>query len=376
MERIKKIGVWFLMLNKRLFKKKSFLLILCMVPCLTLGMLLASEKDSSVLRIGLYANEEDEAGNLVIQSLMEKDSIIHYERAASVEEAEAMVRQGRVEGAWIFESSLSESLQAETGGTAGRAVRVLQREDNMQMRLARVRLYEEVYPHYVYRLYMDYLQKHSGGEGSSEEMLKQYFESGLTEESLFEMRYADVSEPEGEASYLMAPLRGMMALWLMLVGLASAMYFLQDEKNGLFAWIPVKRRYLLIWGYHMIPILDGAVVVLAALWFSGMYAGWGRELLSMLLFTLMISGFCICCQILCGKSERLGSVMPMILLGMLVLCPVFLNVRQLHGVQLLLPPYYYLTSLHSGRTVMEMAVYAAAAFGLGYLLYRLKPSCR
>lgn len=374
MERIKKIGVWYVMLNKRLFKKKSFLLILCMVPCLTLGMRLVSEQDSSVLRIGLYANEDDEAGNLVIQGLMEKDSIIHYERAASIEEAEAMVRQAKVDGAWIFENSLSESLQGEDGGTDGKSVRVLQREDNMQMRLARVKLYEEVYPHYVYGFYLDYLQNHFAGKDGTEDMLRQYFENGLTEESLFEMRYADVSEPVGEASYLTAPLRGMMALWLVLVGLASAMYYLQDEKNGLFAWIPVKRRYFLIWGYHLIPILDGAVVVLAALGLSGTYADWGRELLSMLLFTLMISGFCTCCQILCGKMERLGSVIPVLLLGMLALCPVFLNVRQLHEIQLLLPPYYYLNSLHSSRTVMEMALYAAAVYGLGWLFYRLKPN--
>ncbi len=374
MGRVSKIAVWYWMLQKRLFRKYSFWLILCMAPCLALGMRLASQEESSILRIGLYAGEEDEIGTAVVRGLMEKESIIHYEKAASVEEAENMVLQGKTDGAWIFEESMEERLKMAADGGMKKLVRVLQQEDNAQMKLARVRLYEEIYPHYVYAFYMDYIRNSlDGGEACSEEDIGKYFDNAWVEDNLFEMRYmGDAAKPTEDSSYLLAPLRGMMALWLMLVGLASAMYFLQDEKDGMFDWIPVKRRFFLICGYLLVPALDGAVIVLAALKFSGVFTAWGRELLSLALFLLMLVGFCSLLQILCGKMEWLGGCIPILLLVMLALCPIFLNIRQLHTVQMLLPPYYYLTSLYDKGRLAEMAVYTVVVYGAGWFLYRIK----
>ena len=57
MEKIRRIAVWYYLLNKRLLKKRSFLILLLLVPLLVFGMRIVSKQDSGVLTILLCSSE-------------------------------------------------------------------------------------------------------------------------------------------------------------------------------------------------------------------------------------------------------------------------------------------------------------------------------
>ena len=56
-----KIFTWYILLTKRLFKKKSFVLVLLLLPCLSAGLLLVSTQESGVLTVALVAEKKEAA---------------------------------------------------------------------------------------------------------------------------------------------------------------------------------------------------------------------------------------------------------------------------------------------------------------------------
>lgn len=99
-------------MNKRLFRKWSFLLILCLVPLLTAGMRLAAGQESGVLSIALYLPESGDGLSAEIPGRLEgRDGVLRYVACGTEEEARRMVEAFEADAAWIFPEKLEESLR-------------------------------------------------------------------------------------------------------------------------------------------------------------------------------------------------------------------------------------------------------------------------
>jgi hypothetical protein len=81
--------------------------------------------------------------------------------------------------------------------------------------------------------------------------------------------------------------------------------------------------------------------------------------------------FCNLLRLVVGKPERLGSVIPLTLLCMLILCPVFIDVNGFGAIQYLLPAYYYLKGLHSDFYLYGMFVYSVVLIAISILTLSL-----
>lgn len=365
-----KMIMWLVLFQKRLLKKPGFLVLVLLVPCLAAGMRAASLQESSLLRIVLYCREEDEAAGKLVEELLWEESVIHYDLAESEEEARDAVVQGRADAAWMFLEDLQEGLdRAARHGRVEELVTVVQQEDNMQLRLARMKLYAAIYPDaYVYSVYEDFIgNRLSGGEELEEGLLRQYYDAFQVTDQLFCMRYANAEDEVEDVHYLLSPLRGMLALCLVLMGMAMMLYYMEDEQNGVLDRIPLSARFRYALGYSAVAAVDGAVLVLASLELAGVAVGLGRECLGVLLLGIMTVGFCNLLRLLCGSRERLGACLPVLVVGTLVLT-VFFDFRQLRFLQYLLPSYYYGKAVHSRAYFGDMAIYAAVANLLAFLV--------
>ncbi len=377
--RFRKIVTWLFLFQKRLLKKRSFLVMMLLPLCLVSGMKLASGQESSMLRIVLYCQEDDEAAQKVFRKLMEEDSVIHYELADSEEAARAAVTREGADAAWMVLEDLQQGMDAAIRrGRVEELVTVLQHEDNMQQRLARMKLYAAIYADsYVYSVYSDFVEDKLGGRGEvTPEQLQEYYDATFVTDELFAMRYANVEDEVEDTGYLLAPLRGMLALWLIFAGLAAMLYFMEDEQSGLLDRVPMSLRLPCAAGYSAVVVADAAVLMLAALWIADVAVSFGTETLGMMLYCVMAVGFGNLLRLLCGSRERLGACIPVLLVGMLVLCPVFFDFRSLRLLQYLLPPYYYLKFVHSRAYLYDMAFYAVASIGLMVALDKVLGRCR
>lgn len=370
---IRRMLTRYFLLNKRLFKKYSFLLILCIVPLLVGGIRLLSKEESGIARVVLcLPNPEDALASQVVEKLVNEEGILRYLFCESEEEARRMVIENEADTAWIFTEDLADRLRTVASRKRiGPVVKVVERKESVSLIFSREILGGALYPAFSYVVYEEFVRNDLGLSEVTEEELRQAYERTLVEGSLFEMAYLDDGQDtEEDFHYLQAPLRGILSVWLVLCGLAAGLYYMQDEEQGVFSKIPVTRRLPAAFGVCAVFLSDAALVVLLACKLAGVFTVWHREVISCVLFACATLAFCNLIRLLVRTPERLGSSMLILTAGMLVLCPVFLNLRSFRAVKYLLPSYYYLLSIHNVRYLYGMVIYTTVVSALCMLLFR------
>lgn len=365
MKNSRRMLLYCVFLGKRFLKKPVFLILLCTIPLLALGLRIVSAEDSGMVHILLAVEDtEDQAVQEMVQKLLEADSVIRYTLAKDGEEAEKLVKSGQADAAWIFRSGFQE--KAEKLIRNGKSKRedspvlVIEQEENVLMHLSRIRLFGAIYPSLSFSLFQDFVQADLGlGENLTEEELRGFYEENRIERQFFQRAWTDSGEaPQPEkGSYMTAPLRGMLILVILLCGLAADMFFLQDEEQGVLDSVPMKVRDRLLYMYQLAAMIPAAAAVLPALFLAGDFMAPGRELLLMLLYLPACMVFCKLIKRLCVTAKLLGTCIPLLMLAMFALTPVFFSIGILRSVQYLLPPFYYLTEAFTGGVPTGIILY-------------------
>lgn len=370
MKHLKTAGLWYVLLNKRFLKKYIFTVLLLLIPLLTLAVRSLGREDGGVLHVLLcQENGDPEGSDGIIQELLQKNGVIHYEFMNDQEEARAMVRRGKADSMWTFPEDMQQALQNYLEDTKP-VVAVYVREDTVQTKLVREQLYGVLYSRLSLETTRLFIQEQPMFSYLSEEEkdreIETLYEENAVPGSIFQFSYLDHTDIDtDQVQYLTAPLRGIVALVLLLAAMAAAMFWIQDRDEQIFSWMPVGRKRWFPLFYIGIAVLDAALVCLLALYLSGTFTTWVVEIPLMTLYAVSVTGFANLLQKLTGNLKRMGAVVPVILLVSFVLCPVFLNIRTVPLLQHLLPAYYYLNSLHNGSMVLKFAVYTALVCLLG-----------
>lgn len=371
MKALKRLALWSWLLTKRLFKKPAFPILLLCVPLLCGAMAAVARQDSGVVTVALVCGTEEPVARRSADRLLRSNSLVRCVEYAEETEARAAVEHGDVDAAWIFCEEVNEELEHFITGRRTRGlVTVVEREDNVFLRMAREQLAAAIYPEASYALFRDHFVHGLGvSEDTPEETLEAYYSVQVAEEPIIVFSHTDGSARAIAADYLVAPVRGLLALLLVLTGLASAMYYYHDAEQGVFLRLSASRRRLLPLLSHLCALLPVAAAVLLALYASGLLTGWAREAGTLLLYCLAVAAFCELLRKLCRSDVRLGALTPVLLAAMLALCPVFLDWKLLEPVQRLFPPYYYLKGIYSdGGMIWQLGIYTAAAAALAVLI--------
>ncbi|MBP3602845.1 MAG: ABC transporter permease [Lachnospiraceae bacterium] len=363
---MKQFFLYYRLLCKRFLKKKSFLLILCMIPLFCFGIKMVSTQDSGVLKIVLCAEDEnDKDVNALLQRIMEEESVIYFEMSDDAEKAKEAVKNNRADAAWIFVEDYKENIQtfAEEKVTDEPAIIVYEREENVVLQLARMKLFGIIYPDVAYAVYEDFVQKEVLlGEEISEEELREVYDRWHVEENLFCLINNDEENFDGEKSYITAPLRGMLSLLIMLCALSAVMFHFQDKEQGMFEATQQKKVDKLLYVYEAAALTLPALAVLISLYVMNSAGNLLWEVLIMMLYLIDCGLFCVFLRKIVRTPKVFGGCIPFFMLSMFILCPIFLSTKSLRIVQILLPPYYYLNAVHDPGYVMGMVIYAMIAF--------------
>ncbi|MBQ9267939.1 MAG: hypothetical protein IJ206_00320 [Oscillospiraceae bacterium] len=361
---------WWGLLNKRLLKRPGFWAVLLAVPVLVLVLTLAASRNGGVVRIAVGLEEpQSPAARQVAQRLTERESVLETVLCESADEARTLVETGRADGAWLLPADLEERFDRLSAGEAVPLVTMVVQEDNVLLQLSREKLFAALYPDLSYALFAGFAE--SELQERSEEEIRKYYGIIQRNSRFIEFAYSDGSPVDPmESSFLVTPVRGILALLILVGALVSAMYFAQEAEA--FVWMRRRKRFLLPFLCHLILTLDLAVAVLAALGLSGLVSSWPRELGSMALYCTACAGFAEVLRNILGKPRRLGAALPLVLLAGLALCPIFLNVRRFRMVQVLLPTFLYLYGIRSGEFILYLAGYTVLSWALGLILARIR----
>lgn len=376
MKSVKRFFLWFVLLNKRLLKKISFLLILCSIPLLVIAVNLMSKQEGGILNVVVCTEDSgDVLAQKIIDSLLSDEDIINYMEAESTDEACKLVQSGKADAAWIFPEGFQEEVDAflKKGYLEEGIIRVVEKEDNVMLHLSREVLFGRMYSSLSYLVYEHFVTEDLlKGENVSEEQLRSKFSQTDMEDSLFVLSFLDGEAADTELSYMLYPIRGLLALVIVLCGMAMGLYFLQDEERGIFTWMPLNRTAWGSWLYLFPGLLDIGLAVLLGLTFSGVFISIPTELGLMGLYLLMVTGFSDVVRRLAGKPVRLGALIPLLSLVMLAVCPIFMGAPNMKWIQLLLPPFFYLNALHKVNYRWGMVIYIIAIYLLDFILLKIE----
>ena len=333
------------LLIKRFIKTPVYLALICMIPLMAMGLSVASKQDSGILTIAVFAESQDALARQVVDELLTMDTVLQIVPVDSKAAAIAMVEAGEADASWIFRENYSQYIEeyASRGWTANPPVEVYQLEENEMLLLSRIRLFGLMYGDISYGAYeksaLDSMDQ-SKIQSMTEAELRANYEKYRVEDTLFNM--ATVESAGIEHNYMVAPLRGLLCVLITLCGFTAVLLAMDDEERGAFANVYYGHRKFIGVFYVMAACVPAALVSLIALMVAGQVENVPMELLSGGLFVLDSCAFCLCVKRLVRTKKLLASLLPFMTVILLLLTPVFFNLRQARLAQLLLPGFYYM----------------------------------
>ena len=374
---MKKLCKWFLMLNKRLYKKPSFIAILLIIPIVIFSIGLISKLDSGFLTILLSeTDKDDEISQEIVEKLLANNSLLQFIYIDDPAEATDMVRNGEADAAWIFSDGLYEKINEFSilGETEEPIVTVVEREQTVLLRLAQEKLAFALQHYSTKAYYVNFARANSEVLKSlSDEELIAYFDNSEYSTNLFVYDTAgELSETMPETDYITAPIRGLLAVVAMLAGLAAVLFFMQDQTSGTFAWVPENRRIYVAFGCILIAILNVGAVVLLALAVSGLSVNIWLDIIYMILYSIAAASFSLLLLQLFSSMRLFASIIPVLITIMMVICPVFYDYRNIRPIQHLFPPTLFINAAYEDHYIPYMLIYTAACCALIYLIRRFK----
>jgi len=371
---VKNIGKWFLLLSKRLYKKASFVMLLILIPLCVAAFSLTAKQDSGFVRVVLAQENAGTTNHPVIEKLLQERGAIVFSCAATPEEAEDAVRAGTVDEAWIFPDDIFGETQAFYDGTQDCLVQVITREDDMVLRLSREKIPASVYEYCAKVYYLEYIRTHIPQLAEkSDGALLAYFDQIEISEDFF--AYRNPAEQAGvsqNTTYLTSPIRGLLAILVLLGGMAATMFYMQDSSAGTFSLVKERRRGLVALGSVMTAVVHISLVALLSLCISSLAGGLWIEIAMLFLYALCCSAFCLLLKELLPGIRSYCAVLPLLTVVMLGICPVFMDFRKMSVLQHIFPPTYYINGIYNAKYLWYMAVYSVVCLGLTWLLQKIK----
>ena len=375
MENFKKNLLRLLLQNKRLLKKVSFIVILVFIPVLITAMRIVAGQESGVFNAALCSTDpSDPAANGVIEDLMNGDSVIRFTKCGSEDEATELVRLGKCDAAWVFESDLEENVDKFFAKNSRRDpfVRVIEREETVTSLFSHEKLYAAIYSEVTYSLLKNHVANDVyGGEPFDEAELRQRFEDVDYSDGIISYEYVDTDNVISGENYLTTPLRGLLASLIVFCSLAAEMYYLSDRKEGVYDWLPANRHVFHGMGLCFSAAFDSAAATVIALAVSGGFSTFRSEILSMLAYVVAVTAFCTLVGMLLNTPAKLGVMLPFLMIVMLVFSPTFFIFKASRFVQIFFPPFYYLNAIYSLRFVPVTLLYSAVVFAAVFILNAL-----
>ena len=370
----------YFLFSKRLLRKKSFVAILLLVPLLVgaLGIAVASG-DSGVMTVALAMEDgKDPIAVNIVEELSENDGLIRFIRCGSVADAIRSVEGGRAEAAWIFHGGLEEKIESFLQHTHvhNAFVTVIQREENVFLRLTQEKLNSALYPWLSMGLFSD--RANNAVSVLTDEELERIYQSVNAEgEDLFEFSYiGGSSEDNSEASLLVSPMRGLLAVMIVLGGFAVAMFYTQDEAGGVFDRLYYGRSFSFSITYHATAVVMLGAAVLITLLLTGISVGFFYELLAMALYCAATVAFCVALRLILGDIRIFACLIPLFVIATVVLCPILFIAPKLPVIQYLLPTYYYINAFSSSAYLWYAAIYCIALYSFAYFLHVIRAKMR
>lgn len=368
---MKRLCMWFVLLNKRLYKKISYVGILLLIPVLCLIFSAVAKEQSGVLTIALASENPQEILAKDIISDIKSETLVVSFLETTPQNARELVAAGKADAAWILPADLHSRVKDYVNGekNSDGFVTVIEQEQTVPLMLSHEKLSSVFHKLIVKEAYLRYLREIAPEtQQISDEELLVFLEETDVSGELFEFYDITGNRRNESANYLTTPIRGLLAVLAVICCIVTAMHFQNDLDRGIFSLLPEKSRKFGEFGYQMISALNILVVILVALLISGLSASLWREILIFVLFAICSSLFGMVMRAIFGGGRGLAVLIPILSVVMLALCPIFFDYGEFKTIQFVFPPTYYVNAVYNTKYIWYLVVYDAILFLIYFVL--------
>lgn len=355
-----RLWMWFILLNKRLYKKLTYVLFLVLIPVLVLLLSFAGKESSGVISVILAQEDPENALSNGIVEQLEQNTVIIAFQEKTPEEARQLLHAGKADAAWIFPENMEDRILAYVtdGPDRDGLVRVVEREQTIPLRLAREKLCSVIHQQAVRQTFLDYIRQAAPETARiSDQQLLDYLDHTAVAGELFEFYDISGNRRDGSADYLTAPIRGLLAVLAAVSAMVTAMYYQADHDRGIFSLLPEKYRALGEFGYQLISAFNILLFVEVALAVTGLQVSFVAELLSFFLYSICCGLFGILLRTVFGGRRGIAVLIPVMTIVMLAVCPVFFDLAAVRQLQYLFPPTYFVNCAYNHKYFLYFAGY-------------------
>lgn len=376
---MKRMGMWLLLMTKRLMKKPSFVIILVLLPIILVGYRFIISQDDGTLRACIYVPKgSDDYAKRVAEQLVNYDCAARFYMTDSEENLYSDVIAGRAEVGYIFPKDMRERfVSRKWDGAVTMVVSDTSQYAPFVNEFVTVAVYSGIMEDYI----ADYLVTRSGLELTDEE-IRPIIRENLAKQdeagSLFTISYQDyytnteVSYEEVmEENYLTKPIRGTVALFVLLAGLAGLVFWFQDNAEGRFKVMSYEKRPVINYGSLFLPTLLASIVGFVCILIAGLAGNIFKEIFVMFLYVIFVTGVCEILRVIVPSVNAICAAIPIIAVASYLCCPIILDLKKILPVvtylRKILPPDYYLETFNA-TPLWVMAAAAAVVSAVTVLL--------
>ncbi len=350
---MKKLATWIYILTKRQLKNPLLLVLLLIVPLAAWGIsFIPDMKNTLTYSVGLYSEGDDELADKLIASLENhNNSDIEFFKYDSLDKAYKDVKNKTLTCTYVFPSDLTQKL---SGSDYKHSIKVVRQPGNDIQTSINEIVYSDLIRLEGYNIISDYLVSEGLLDLSDEASVKElfdYYDYYTASSETFHIDFetygkSGLSTAVETGTSISFPLRGILSVLVFLSGLFGSVIWLKDNEKGIFATLSLNYKILCRILYIVIPTMLFALSMLVTIAVSNNFVSVKREIPAMLLLILLITVFCILLVLIVKNSKNFTACIPVILLGCLIFCPVFINaanyIPAVRYINKIFVPYYYL----------------------------------
>lgn len=355
---MKRMGMWILLMTKRLMKKPSFIIILVLLPVILVMYRFIITEDDATIRACIYVPEgSEEFTAKLADDLVTADFQAKFYLVDSEDDLYSDVIAGRAEVGYILPKDIRERFL--TKNWDGAVTMVV--SDSSQMapfvnEFVTVVIYTDMMEEYI----TDYLVNRSGltfEDGDIRPLIRESLRKHAGSGSLFDISYRDYYKNEEVSreevmseNYLMKPIRGTVALFVLLAGLAGLVFWFQDNAEGRFKVMSHEKRPVINYGSLLLPTALSAIVGMICIIIAGLCGNIFYELLTMLLYVIFVTGVCEIIRVIVPNVNAVCAAIPILAIASYLCCPILIDLKKVLPVvsylRKILPPDYYLETFN------------------------------
>ena len=381
---MKKKLTWFLLLSKRQFKSISFIILLLLLPLISLGIsrLEKRESESGNIKIALYTEEEGIAPNIIEQLLSdEKGSFVFYE-CENIEQLINQIEIGEAEAGYVFLEGFEDELRT---GRRKEMIAVYSSPSSILHMVATEIVYSRLLEAYVSIGIEMYVEQADIFPFENLEQVKQEIQNShemikvSDEVYRFEYRQIDTQITEEVFDIIAVfPVRGIIAVYIFIIGLFAAVGWFKDEEMGVLGLVSLEFR---LWADILIigtPVFWTTISASITLIICGMNKQLGREIGVLFLYSLSVVLFANTVKSMVKDFMQLCGMIPILTIASLIICPVFIDLKRIISavgiLQRFLLPDYYLRNFTVGGigSILYLAIITGGLILLNQIQYRFK----